>query len=106
MSSIASFFGSIFFFIPFLYFPIYIYMERKFSSHVTVQYVLKIFTVLAGLFTIIYAFTAPLEFSVLMPGRPGMKNHVPASIFLVIVGAATMTLPLYSKYIRFSNKID
>ena len=60
----------------------------------------------AGLVTIIYAFTAPLEFSVLMPGRPGMKNHVPASIFLVIIGAATMTLPLYSKYIKFSNKID
>lgn len=106
MSSIASFFGSSFFFIPFLYFPIYIYMERKFSNHVTVQSALKIFTVLAGLFTIIYAFTAPLDFPVLMPGRAGMKNHVPASIFLVIVGAATMTLPLYSKYIRFSNKID
>ena len=106
MFSIASFFGSSFFFIPFLYFPIYIYIERKFSNQAMVQYALKVFTVLVGLFTIIYALTAPLEFSVLMPGRPGMKNHVPASIFLVIVGAATMTLPLYSTYIRFSNKID
>lgn len=106
MSSIASFFGSSFFFIPFLYFPIYIYVERKLSSHSTFQYALKIFTVLAGLVTIIYACTAPLEFSVLMPGRPGMKNHVPASIFLVVVGAATMTLPMYAKYIKFSNKTD
>ena len=106
MSSVASFFGSIFFFIPFIYFPIYIYIERQFSNHVMVQYALKIFTVLAGLFTIIYACTAPLEFSVLMPARAGTKNYVPASIFLVIVGAATMTLPLYSKYIKFSNKID
>lgn len=106
MSNSASFFGSSFFFIPFLYFPIYIYMERKFSNRTVVQYALKIFTVLAGLFTVIYALTAPFEFPVLMPGRPGMKNHVPASIFLAVVGAATMTLPLYSKYIRFSNKID
>ena len=81
-------------------------MERKFINHVPFQYALKLFTVLGGLFTIIYAFTAPLEFSVLMPGRPGMKNHVPASIFLAVVGAATMTLPLYSKYIRLSNKVD
>ena len=106
MSSIALFFGSSFFFIPFIYFPIYLYIERKFSHHVMTQYVLKTFTVLCGLFTIIYACTAPLDFPVLVPGRPGMNNHVPASIFLVIVGAATMTLPLYSKYIKFSNKTD
>jgi hypothetical protein len=106
MSSIAAFFGSSFFFIPFLYFPLYIYIERKFSNEATVQYALKTFTVLAGLFTIIYAVTAPIDFPVLMPGRPGMENHVPASVFLAIVGAATMTLPLYSKHIKFSNKMD
>ena len=106
MSSIALFFGSTFFFIPFIYFPIYLYIERKFSNHVMIQYALKTFTVLSGLFTIIYACTAPLEFTVLVPGRPGMKNYVPGSIFLVIVGAATMTLPLYGKYIKFSNKTD
>lgn len=106
MSDIASFFGSSFFFMPFIYFLIYLYIERKFSNHARVQYALKILTVSGGLFTIIYACTAPLEFSVLMPGRPGMKNYVPGSIFLAIVGAATMTLPLYSKYIKFSNKTD
>lgn len=106
MSNIAQFFGSSFFFIPFLYFPLYLYIERAFRQHVMVQYALKTFTVLGGLFTIIYACTAPLDFPVLMPGRPGMKNDVPASLFLVIIGAATMTLPLYSKYIKFSNKTD
>ena len=106
MSSIAAFFGSSFFFIPFLYFPIYLFIERKFSDQATVQCALKAFTVLAGLFTIIYAVTATIDFPVLIPGRPGMANHVPASVFLVIVGAATMTLPLYSKHIKFSNKMD
>ncbi len=106
MSSLALFFGSSFFFIPFIYFPLYLFIERKFSHHVMLQYMLKIFTVLGGLFIIIYACTAPLDFTVLMPARGGTKNYVPASIFLVIVGAATMALPLYSKYIKFSNRTD
>jgi hypothetical protein len=59
-----------------------------------------------GLFIIIYACTAPLDFTVLMPSRGAAKNYVPASLFLVIIGVATMALPLYSKYIKFSNRSD
>ena len=104
MSSLVIFFGSSFFFIPFIYFPLYLYLERKFKHHSKVQYILRIFTVLGGFFMIVYACTAPLDFTVLMPARGGTKNYVPASIFLAIVGAATMALPLYSKYIKFSNE--
>ncbi len=104
MSSLASFLESSLFFAPFIYLVMYIYIEKKLSHNTLIQYMLKIFAVLGGLFMIVYACTAPLEFTVLMPARGGAKNYAPASIFLVIAGAATMALPLYSKHIKFSNK--
>lgn len=106
MCRLAFLLGSALFFTPFIYVPLYLYIERNFSHHALVQNMLKIFTVLGGLFMIIYACTTPLDFMVLMPSRGGAKNYVPASIFLVIVGVAIMTLPLYSKYIKFSNRND
>lgn len=106
MSNLASLFGSSLFFTAFIYVPFYLFIERNFSHYTLVQTILKIFTVLGGLFIIIYGCTAPLDFTVLMPSRGGAKNYVPASIFLVIVGVATMTLPFYSKYIKFSNRND
>jgi amino acid permease len=104
MRDLASLFGSGLFFIPFIYVLLYLYIERSFSHHALVQNTLKIFTVLGGLFLIIYACTMPMELTVLMPSRGTAKNYVPASIFLVIVGIATMALPFYSKYIKFSNR--
>ena len=104
MREIASFFGSGFFFTPFAYFVFYIYVERHFSDNSLLQNVLKIFTALAGLLLMIYAWTAPIDFTVFVPGRAGMKNYIPASVFLMVVGIATMALPLYSKYLRFSKK--
>ena len=92
------------FFTPLIYVPLYLYIERNFSGHVIVQYTLKIITVLCGLFLIIYACTAALDFKVLMPSGGTSKNEIPASFFLVILGTALMTLPLYSKHIKFSNK--
>ena len=92
------------FFTPLIYVPLYLYIERNFSGHVMVQYTLKIITVLCGLFLIIYACSAVLDFKVLMPSGGTSKNEIPASFFLVILGTALMTLPLYSKYIKFSNK--
>jgi hypothetical protein len=106
MCSLASLFGSSLFFTPFIYILLYLFMERNFSHYTLVQYILKIFTVLGGLFIIIYACTAPLDLTVLMPSRGVAKNYVPASLFLVIVGVATMALPFYSKYIKFSNRND
>ena len=104
MRDLASLFGSGLFFIPFIYVPLYLYIERSFSHHALVQNMLKIFTVLGGLFLIIYACTIPMDLTVLMPSRGAAKNYVPTSIFLVIVGIATMALPFYSKYIKFSNR--
>lgn len=92
------------FFTPLFYVPLYLYIERSFSSHVLIQYLLKIITLLGGLSLIVYACTASLDFNVLMPSGGTSKNEIPASFFLVILGAALMTLPLYSKYIKFSNK--
>jgi hypothetical protein len=92
------------FFTPLIFVPLYLYIERSFSHHALVQYILRIITVLGGLSLIIYACIAPLDFKVLMPSRGTSKNEVPASFFLVILGAALMTLPIYSKYIKFSNK--
>lgn len=106
MHSLATLFGSGLFFTPFIYVFLYLLIERNFSHYTLVQYMLKIFTVLGGLSMIIYACTASLDLSVLMPSRGGAKNYVPASIYLVIVGVAIMTLPLYSKYIKFSNRND
>jgi len=91
------------FFTPLVFVPLYLYIERSFSRHALVQYILKSITVLGGLALIIYGCTAPLDFKVLMPSRGTSKNEVPASFFLVILGAALMTLPIYSKYIKFSN---
>lgn len=106
MRDIASFFGTGLFFIPFIYVPLYLYLERSFSRHALVQNMLKFFTVLGGLFLIIYARTIPMDLAVLMPSHGAAKNYVPISIFLVIVGIATMALPLYSKHIKFSNKSE
>jgi hypothetical protein len=103
MCRLATLLGTGLFFAPFIYVPLYLYIERSFSHHARVQYVLRISTLLGGLLVIIYACTTPLDFMVLMPSRGGAKNYVPASIFLVIAGVAIMTLPFYSKYIKFSN---
>jgi hypothetical protein len=92
------------FFTPLIYVPLYLYIERNFSHHAMVQYILKILTVLGGLFLVFYACTTPLDFKVLMPSAGGPNRDVPAAIFLVILGIAAMTLPLYSKYIKFSNR--
>lgn len=94
------------FFTPFIYVPLYLYIERSFSSHVLVQYALKTITVLGGLFLIFYAFTASLDFNVHMPSGGTAKNEIPASIFIAILGGALVTLPLHSKYVKFSNKIE
>jgi hypothetical protein len=104
MRNLATFFGSSLFFVPFIYFPLYLYIERNFRHYALVQNMLKIFTVLGGLIMIVHACTVPMDFAILMPARGGAKNYVPASIFFVIVGVATMTLPFYSKYITFSNR--
>jgi amino acid permease len=104
MRDLASLFGSGLFFAPFIYVPLYLYIERSFGHHALVQIMLKIFTMLGGFFLIIYACTIPMDLTVLMPSRGATKNYVPTSIFLVIVGIATMALPFYSKYIKFSNR--
>ncbi|MBV5340280.1 MAG: hypothetical protein J0665_12105 [Deltaproteobacteria bacterium] len=104
MLELVSLFGSGSFFIPFIYVLLYLYIERNFSHHALVQSMLKFFTVLGGLFLIIYACTISMDFMILMPSRGTAKNYVPTSTFLVIVGIATMTLPFYSKYIKFSNR--
>ncbi len=108
MTSLAPLFDSdILFFTPFIYVFFYLFIERNFNQHSVVQSLLKICTVFFGIFMIIYACTAPPDFMVLLPSRGGWsKSYVSASIFLVIVGAATLALPLYSKYIKFSNRND
>lgn len=92
------------FFAPFIYVALYLYVERVFGSYVLVQYVIKTITVLGGLFLIFYAYTAPLDFMVLMPSGGTAKNEIPASIFLLVIGGVLVTLPFYSKYVEFSNK--
>ncbi len=104
MSCVTFLFGPGLFFTPLIYVPLYLYIERSFSQHTLVQYILKAFTVLGGLFLIIYAFTAGLNYNIPVPSKPGTNNYVPASIAFSILGGAMMTLPLYSKYIRFTNK--
>ena len=104
MSFVSYLLGPGMFFTPFIYVPLYLYIERSFSSHVLVQYTLKTITVLGGLFLIFYACSASPDFKVLMPSGGTAKNEIPASIFLIILGAALVTLPLYSKYVKFSNK--
>jgi amino acid permease len=104
MRDLAALFGSGLFFMPFIIVLLYLYIERSFSHHALVQNMLKIFTILGGLFLIIYACTLPMDLTVLMPYRGSTKNYVPASIFFVIVGIAIMALPLYGKYIKFSNR--
>lgn len=106
MRELASILGPGFFFVPFAYVVLYLYVERQFSQNRAFQNALKAFAVLIGLFMIIYAWSAPDDWLVLMPGLGGMKNHIPAAVFLVVVGVATMALPLYSKYISFSNKSE
>jgi hypothetical protein len=92
------------FFTPLIFVPLYLYVERRFSHHTRIQYILKISTVLGGLSLVLYACTTPLDFKIIMPSHGGPNNGIPASIFLVILGIAAMALPLYSKYIKFSNK--
>ena len=104
MRDLASLFGSGLFFVPFVYILLYLFLERNLSRHPLIRMSLKYFTVLTGLVLIVYAFTLPADLTVLMPSRGTAKNSVPASIFLVIVGVATMALPFYSKYIKLSNR--
>jgi hypothetical protein len=104
MSLISYLLGSGMFFTPFIYVALYLYIERSLSNHVLIQNTLKTITVMGGLFMIFYACTASLDFKVLMPSGGTAKNEIPAPIFLVILGATLVTLPLYSKYVKFSNK--
>ncbi len=104
MRDLASFFGSSLFFVPFIYVLLYLFVERRFSQNALVQNILKIITVIGGLFLIAYACTISMDLMVLMPSGGTAKNYVPASMFLVIVGVAIMALPFYSKYIKFSNR--
>lgn len=104
MHYLTFFFGTGLFFIPFIYIALYLYIERTFNHHILTQNILKIFTVLGGLLIIIYACTNSLDFKVLMPARGGTKNYVPGYLFMVIIGIAIITLPVYSKHIKFSNK--
>lgn len=99
-------FGPGMFFAPFIYIFLYLCIERGCSRHLPVQAILKTITVLGGIALIIHAFTAPLDFAVLMPSRGAAKHGVPAAYFLVIVGVVLLTLPLYSKYIKFSNSSE
>lgn len=103
MRLISYLLGPEMFFAPFIYVALYLYIERSLSSHALVLYTLKTITVLGGLFLIFYGCTASLDFKVLMPSGGTAKNEIPASIFLVILGAFLLTLPLYSKYVRFTN---
>lgn len=106
MRDLASSFGSGLFFVPFVYVLLYLLLERNLSRHPLIRMSLKFFTVLAGLVLVVYACTLPADLTVLMPSRGTAKNYVPATIFLVIVGVATMALPLYGKYIKFSNRSE
>ena len=106
MTSLASFFYEGLFFTPFIYVFLYLYIVRKFSQHLVVLHLLRIITVFFGLFTIVYAYTTPSDFMVLMPSRGGDKVYVSSSVFLMVVGAATMALPLFGKYIKFANRND
>lgn len=104
MRDLAALSGTGLFFLPFIYFPFYLFIERFFSHYALIQNLLKVFTVLGGFFLIIYAFSIPMDLLVFMPSRGASKNYVPISIFLVIVGVAIMALPFYSKYLKFSNR--
>lgn len=103
MNFVSYLLGPGLFFTPLIYVPIYLYIERNFSHITLIKYSLMAITVLGGLSLVIYSFVAPPDFYVLMPSRGTSKNEVPASYFLVILGAAQATLPLYSKYIKFVN---
>lgn len=105
MTSLSSLLDSdTLFFTPFIYFFFYLFVEKNFNHHFIVQYLLKIFTVSFGVGIIIYACTTSPDFMVLLPSRGGWsKSYLSSSIFLAIVGSAIMALPLYSKYIKFSN---
>lgn len=103
MASLVSFLGSGVFFTPFIYIALYLYFEKRFSQHSSLQNRLKGFTVLFGLVMMIYGFTLSADLAVLLPSRGGDKVYLPASVFLVVVGIAMMMLPLFSKYIKFSN---
>lgn len=106
MSSLISFFGSGLFFTPFIYVIFYLLIDKYFNKYIAVKYILIIFTIFFGFLLIIFAYKTQPDFRVLMPSRGGAKNYVSASIFLVIVGAAIMALPLYGRYIKFSNSND
>ncbi len=88
---------------PLIYGSIYIYIERHFTDNVMVQRFLKTATVLCGVLLIVFGCTDTVSFDVPMPSRGTARHTVPGSLFLVILGVFQMTLPLYSKYIRFTN---
>lgn len=102
MTSLAAFFGSGLFFIPFLYIAFYLYLEKRLDLASPLRGQVKVLTILLGVFIFVYAFTGP-DFSVLIPSR-GEKIYLPASLYLIVVGLATLTLPFYSRFIKFSNK--
>ena len=105
MTYLASVLGSGFFFAPFIFVLLYLIIERAVNPTSGIQYLVKAVAALGGLFLIVCALYAPPEFMVLMPGRAGQHaNYIPASIFLAIAGAATMALPLYSKFLTFTNR--
>ena len=89
--------------LPPLYGVLYLAIERNLSQYALVQYMRKVFTVLAGIFLIVFACTTTFDFSVYLPARGG-GSGIPTSIFLAIAGIALMTLPLYSRYIKISNR--
>lgn len=104
MNSFISFFESGLFFVPFVYVALYLCIERTFDRQAAIQNLLKTFTLIGGFTLMLSALAVSPESMVLLPSRGGTKHHVAASVFLVIVGAATMALPFYSKYIQFSNR--
>lgn len=104
MNALISFFGSGFFFVPFVYVALYLCIERVFDGQAVVQRLLKTFTLIGGVALVLSALAVSPQSMVLLPSRGSAKHHVPASAFLVIVGVAIMALPLYSKYIQFSHR--
>lgn len=104
MNALISFFGSGLFFVPFAYIALYLYIERAFDRTSAIQSLMKMFTVVGGGALILGALAVPPESLVLLPSRGGTQHHVQASVFLMIVGAAIMALPVYSRFITFSNR--
>jgi hypothetical protein len=104
MTAFISFFGSGFFFVPFVYVALYLCAERVFAGRAFVQRLLKTFTLIGGIALVLSAFVVSPESMVLLPSRGSAKHHVAASAFLVIVGVAIVALPFFSKHLQFSHR--